>query len=94
MVSPEDAERVALASTEGQILLTLRNPMDTAPTTSAGIHTANLLGQGAVAEAPTTPSPARARRVAAAPPPAPPSPPKAYTVEVIRGAKRTEETIK
>jgi pilus assembly protein CpaB len=98
MVSSEDAERVALASTEGQILLTLRNPLDAVPTTSTGTTYSNLLGQGGRVESasPATPAaPARPRRtVVAAPPPAPPPPPKAYTVEVIRGAKRTEETIK
>ena len=29
LVTPEDAERIALASAEGQIMLTLRNPLDT-----------------------------------------------------------------
>ena len=29
LVSPEDGERVALAASEGQIMLTLRNPLDT-----------------------------------------------------------------
>ena len=29
MVTPDDAERVALASSEGKIILTLRNPLDT-----------------------------------------------------------------
>ena len=29
LVSPEDGERIALAASEGQIMLTLRNPLDT-----------------------------------------------------------------
>ena len=32
LVTPTDAERIALASTEGSIMLTLRNPLDAAPT--------------------------------------------------------------
>jgi hypothetical protein len=32
--------------------------------------------------------------VAAPPPPPPPSPPPPYTVETIRGAKRTTEEVK
>ena len=36
LVTPEDAERIALAATEGQIMLTLRNPMDRKPTETAG----------------------------------------------------------
>ena len=95
LVLPDDAERVGLASTQGQIMLTLRNPLDTAVTPSAGIRMANLAssaGSGAAA----APGPARVRRVAPPPPPViePPPPPKIYSVEVIRGAKRTEETIK
>ena len=29
LVTPEDAERIALAAAEGRITLTLRNPLDT-----------------------------------------------------------------
>jgi pilus assembly protein CpaB len=93
MVSPDDAARVGLASTEGQILLTLRNPLDTAPTSSVGISTGNLMSGGITRPDPEVAAqPAKPRRVAAAPPPPPPAP-KPYTVEVIRGAKRTTEEI-
>ena len=34
LVSPEDAERIALAQAEGQIMLSLRNPLDTESTAS------------------------------------------------------------
>ena len=37
MVTPEDAERIALAQSEGEIMLVLRNPLDTEVTTSAGV---------------------------------------------------------
>ena len=96
LVSPEDAEKVGLASSEGQILLTLRNPLDTVPTTSPGTRTANLTGSDAgVPAAAAAPAPVRVHKaVAPAPVPAPPPPPKVYSVEVIRGAKRSEEIIK
>jgi pilus assembly protein CpaB len=42
MVTPSEAERIALASAEGQILLTLRNPMDHAATVTAGVRTPDL----------------------------------------------------
>ena len=46
-VSPSDAERVALASSEGKISLALRNPLDVAPTETAGVHVGALrLGMG------------------------------------------------
>ena len=44
LVTPEDAERISLAANEGQITLTLRNPLDVAPTTTSGVKMANLLG--------------------------------------------------
>jgi pilus assembly protein CpaB len=100
-VSPSDAERVALAASEGKISLALRNPLDVAPTETAGVHVGALrLGIGsAPAPAPVAPKTAPARRPMAIvpPPPAAPAPvpaPKIYTVEAIRAAKRTEESVK
>ncbi len=95
LVSPEDGERIALAASEGQVMLTLRNPLDTSQTTTSGTRTAALLGQPAVA-APALP---RAPRASAPPKPVQPEPaaapaPKIYTVEAIRGAKRSEEIVR
>jgi pilus assembly protein CpaB len=92
LVTPPDAERIALAATEGQIMLTLRNPMDRKPTETNGIRTGALLGQ-APAPPPVVKS-VQGRRVVV-PAPAPPAPaPKAYTVEAIRAAKRAEEIVR
>jgi pilus assembly protein CpaB len=44
LVTPSDAERIALAASEGEVMLTLRNPMDRKPTETTGIRTAALLG--------------------------------------------------
>jgi pilus assembly protein CpaB len=94
LVTPEDAQRLALAAAEGRITLILRNPLDNAPTESAGIRAGGLMGN----PAPPTPNPVpRSSRpaVAAAPAvPPPPPPPTPYTVEAIRGAKRTTEPVK
>lgn len=95
LVTPEDAQRVALAAAEGRLMLTLRNPLDNAPTESAGIRAGGLMGQPPPppVEAPR-PRP-RTALVAAAPVlPPPPPPPTPYTVEAIRGAKRTTEPVK
>ena len=43
LVTPDDAERISLAANEGQIMLTLRNPLDVAPTATNGVRMANLL---------------------------------------------------
>ena len=87
LVSPTDAERIALAQAEGQIVLILRNPLDTAPTETEGVRTAALFG------VPTPPVAAAVQRVSA-PRPAPKPVPvvaaqKPYMVEAIRG-RQTE----
>ena len=94
MVTPMDAERITLASTEGQLMLTLRHPLDVEPTESRGVTKAALFTGGA----PAAPAPARpATRRAAAPPPAAPEPvvvPKpAYLVETIRAMKRSSDKL-
>ena len=93
LATPEDAERVALASTDGRILLVLRNPLDIAPTSTKGVRVAALMGPPAQ---PPVETAYKGRRmvVAAPPPPPPPPPPAPYTVEAIRGAKRTTEEVK
>jgi pilus assembly protein CpaB len=95
LVTPEDAERVALAAAEGRITLTLRNPLDTTSSQSAGIRAGGLMGQPAPPPTPPPVAPRPAPRpAAAAPAPAPAPPPPPYTVEAIRGAKRTTEPVK
>jgi pilus assembly protein CpaB len=92
LLTPQDAEKLTLASEEGRIMLTLRNPLDTAPTVTEGTRFSDLLGK------PSPPPVARrepsGRTVvrAATPPPAPA--PKVYTVETIRAAKRAEEEVR
>jgi pilus assembly protein CpaB len=92
LVSPEDGERIALAASEGQVMLTLRNPLDTSSSTTAGVRTGALLGQPTETAAPRIvrmPSPAKQVHPEPVVAPAP-----KYTVEAIRGAKRSEETVR
>lgn len=94
MVSPTDAERIALAQSEGQIMLSLRNPLDHEPTSTSGVRTAALVAGTSPAAPQEAP---RVVKVRVPPPVAPmaaPEPPKAYTVEAIRAAKRTEEVVR
>ena len=91
LVTPEDAERIALAQNQGQLSLALRNPLDTASVETQGVRMASLMG------APAPPPVERkvaGRVVMRTPKPEAPPAPKAYTVETIRAAKRTEETIR
>ena len=92
LLTPQDAEKLTLASEEGRIMLTLRNPLDTAPTLTEGTRFSDLLGK------PSPPpvvrrAPSGRTIVRAAPPPPAPAP-KIYTVETIRAAKRAEEEVR
>ena len=60
LVTPEQVERLALASTEGKIQLALRNPLDQGAPATPGIKQAGLLG------AVKGPAPAPATRMASA----------------------------
>jgi pilus assembly protein CpaB len=97
MVSPADAELIGLAGTEGQIMLTLRNPLDTAVTPSIGTAASSLLGAQLPAPKPVSQGPAvrRSAPAVAAPaaPPPPPAPAPAKPVVVIR-AGVVKEIIK
>ena len=92
LVYPEQAERLALASTEGKIQLALRNPLDQGAPITPGIKTAGLMGivaaparQSAGASRPRAGQPVTQTVPAFAPLP---------TVEMIRGDKRATEVIK
>jgi pilus assembly protein CpaB len=94
LVTPEQSERLALASTEGKIQLALRNPLDQGAPQTPGVKPAILMG---VVRAPATtgtrsasaskakPNQPVTMESVAAPAPA---------VEMIRGDKRATEVIK
>jgi pilus assembly protein CpaB len=93
-VTPADAERIALAASDGQIVLALRNPLDAEPVRTSGVRMAELMNDAA-----SQPPPAPVvHKKPAAPKPAPPvvvaSAPEPYRVEAIRASKRSEETIR
>ena len=88
LVSPDDAQKLALASQEGRIQLALRNPLDThqggvEATKTSAIYPGSPSPQKQASEA----KPKVHKVVAKAPPPPPPQP---YSVEMIRGSKREE----
>jgi pilus assembly protein CpaB len=91
LVFPEQAERLALASTEGKIQLALRNPLDKGAPETPGIRPGTLLGLV------KTTAPAKAAvssRRANGPVTQHAMAPALPTVEIIRGDKRTAEVIK
>lgn len=91
-VTPEQAERLDLARSVGNLSLVLRNQVDSNPTDTAGITKAMLLRTSVeVPPAPAAPVKAAApRRVAAKPRPAP-EPRASVCVEVIRGVNKVNE---
>ena len=88
LVTPEDAERIALAQNEGQIMLALRNPMDVERVETRGVRMSSLLA---------APNPEPVRQVVQGRPrmvtPTPPPPPPPYTVETIRASERTQVVV-
>src|SRR5947208_4252274 len=94
MVQPADAERIALAASEGQIMLALRNPLDGGATSTAGIRTAGLLGNAPSAVAPKPVAGRMAPRGPVAHGPVEPvAPPRPRTVETYKATKRGSEVI-
>ena len=81
LVTPQQAEKLALASTEGKIQLALRNPADLETPTTPEIRPSRLLA------AARRPAPRPKPQAEPAPPPPPP------TVEVIKGDKREQVTV-
>ena len=87
LVSPDDAQKLALVSQEGRIQLSLRNPLDTKKGGIGATRASSLyLGDTPVA---TGPKP-KARKLVAKVPAPPPAP---YQVEMIRGSKRDETKL-
>ncbi|HEX6802433.1 MAG TPA: Flp pilus assembly protein CpaB [Terriglobales bacterium] len=86
LVSPDDAERLALAMAQGRIQLALRNPLDTGQENVAAVSLRSLYTGSQRTAAPTPavhvkPKPAPVAQAA-------PPPPTTYGVEVIKGDKR------
>lgn len=80
LVTPEQAETLTLAATEGRIQLALRNALDSGETVTQGRRIASLVAGPA-------PPPAPARAPARAAPPRPPTPDR--VVESYEGGRRT-----
>ena len=95
---PEEAEKLALASNDGIIQLVMRNFTDNVLVPTGGVDKGRLLSSfrnAPIATASASAKEAKPRHVSrkAPSPAAAPPPKKAHTVEVIKGNKRTEETV-
>jgi len=81
LVTPEDASKLTMASTQGKIQLALRNTIDTKTVSPPPVLQAALFGGGA------PPAPIRHGTPERAAPPPP------YTIEIIVGAKRETKSF-
>ena len=85
LVSPDDAERLTLASAEGRIQLALRNPLDTRQDDVGAVNAKGLYRGGTpVAAAPTQHVPS------VRPPKVQPQPASILGIEVYQGDKKKE----
>jgi len=88
LVSPDDAQKLTLATSQGKIQLALRNPLDTKQ------QELNSVNTGALYKGLPTPAPAAAPHPKASSAKHPVKiqapPPSVYSVEVIKGTKREE----
>lgn len=82
LVSPEDAQKLALATQEGKIQLALRNPLDDDSTEVSAVRNSQLYRIQHETKTVALRERATAARVAK---PAPPKTPDKYVVEVYRG---------
>ncbi len=87
LVSPDDAQRLTLASQEGRIQLALRNPLDTRKESIAPTKASSLSPRGEMAPV----AKPRLHKVTEKVTPQPPAP---YQIEMIRGGKREETKFK
>ena len=96
LVTPEDSQKLALASNEGRLQLSLRNPLDKeTPNPPLMLRTALYTGAAPptppAADPPPAPRPRRVVVAAPPPPPPPPAPapvkeePKKFQVQLIQG---------
>jgi len=87
LVSPDDAQKLTLATDQGKIQLALRNPLDTKQQELAAARADTLYKFAPAPVRTEAPKPVKVRHAAA---PAPPPVPAAYTVEIYKGDKRED----
>lgn len=104
LVTPDDAQKLALASTKGRIRLALRNPLDREQTNPSAVNRSEIYGSPSTTSTPPEAKPVAARsvrrrpvrRTTAAPvivTPAPALVPAIIEMELIKGDKREKVTF-
>lgn len=88
LVTPEQAEKLTLATNRGQVQLVLRNGSDQTIAKTSGAKETELYGGS-----PEPPRPAPVRTTVAQAPPPPPPPPEPDRVEMFRGSERSIQVV-
>jgi pilus assembly protein CpaB len=88
LVTPDDAQRLTLASSEGHIQLALRNPLDTKQDDVPASNARGLYGKGALVPTPAVHHASHHVEIAKDPPPPPAS--TGVSVEVYQGDKKVD----
>jgi pilus assembly protein CpaB len=91
-LAPNQAEKIALAQTEGKLMLAMRNLRDNKVVETRGVTAATLLTDSSAAVTPARSGPARARsQIVTAP--LPPPRVETYAITVLRGGKAAEHVF-
>jgi pilus assembly protein CpaB len=88
LVTPDEATKLAMSSTEGKIQLALRNTIDTKKNDPAPVLEAVLFSPPGGIKPLAAPKEGHSKRNVA-----PPPPPQSYVVEVITGSKRENKSF-
>jgi len=88
LVSPDDAQKLTLATTQGKIQLALRNPLDTKQQELASVNTGALYKGVSIPVHVAAPPPRSAKPIKRTTPVPVTAMPSAYSVEVIKGTKK------
>jgi pilus assembly protein CpaB len=88
-LAPSQAEKIALAQTEGKLMLAMRNLRDNKVVETRGVTAATLLTDSSAPAA----TPARAPRPRVVSAPLPPPKVETYAITVLRGGKPAEQVF-
>jgi len=91
LVTPEEAEKLTLATNRGQVQLVLRNGSDQTIAETDGAQEGELYGRRRKPE--PRPAPPVQTAVAQAAPPPPPPPPPPDRIEIFRGSQRSVQVL-
>jgi len=92
-LAPNQAEKIALAQTEGKLMLAMRNLRDNKVVETSGVTAATLLTDSSAVVTPVRSGPARAPRSQIVTVPLAPPKVETYAITVLRGGKAAEHVF-